>query len=222
MPTIMHRLVGQHPLVQKLFYLTGRRKPALPTELGMKFYQKHSSWPLDLETCTCDLEFVEYLKQSKIQGKSIFHFGTGVHHLVGIENQQLSQPNEVIGITASEPEHKSYVELILKDSTLAKFYKVIFADIYTLTSKTIPNLDVIALFHLCEFYLPENAPLVHQNDKTLLELFISKLNPDGKLLFYTGSRAWDDAQPIVKALETAGKIRQIGKYKQLLIYTKVL
>ncbi len=186
----------------------------------MSLYQARSSWVLQPDSCPCDIQFVEYLKQHNIQSKSIFHFGTGEHHFVGLQNQQFDQPNEIFGITASAPEHQSYVQLVLKNTELPKYYKVLFADIYTLTAHTLPTFDLVTLFHLCEFYLPENASLIHQNDATLLQLFLDKLNPEGRILFYLGSQKWQAAKSIVQTFEAAGKIKQIDQYESLLIYAK--
>lgn len=211
--------VAQIPLIRKLYYSRIKR-PALPDGIGMSLYQARSSWILQPESCPCDIQLIEYLKQSNIQGKNIFHFGTGEHHFVGLQNQTFEQPNEILGITASAPEHQAYVQLVLKHTELAKDYKVLFADIYTLSANTLPTFDIVTLFHLCEFYIPENAHLVRQNDETLLQLFLDQLNPDGSIFFYDRSQRWQLAQPIIQAFEAAGKIRQVDQYKNLLIYTK--
>lgn len=210
---------ARNPIVRKLYYSKIQR-PDLPTGIGMALYQARSSWTLQPDSCSCDIQFVKYLRQHNIQGKSIFHFGTGEHHFVGLQNQSFDRPNEILGITASAPEHQSYVQLVLKNTELPKYYKVLFADIYTLTANTLPTLGIVTLFHLCEFYLPENAHLIHQNDESLLQLFLDKLTPDGRILFYSGSQKWDAAKQIVQRFEAAGKIKQIDQYERLLIYTK--
>ncbi|MBD1843500.1 hypothetical protein H6F89_08845 [Cyanobacteria bacterium FACHB-63] len=215
----MRRFAAQNSIVRKLYY-SKLQRPDLPNGIGMSLYQARSSWALQPDSCPCDIQFVEYLKQHNIQGKSIFHFGTGEHHFVGLQNQRFGQPNEILGITASALEHQSYVQLVLKNTQLSKYYKVLFADIYTLTANTLPTFDVVTLFHLCEFYLSENVHLIHQNDETLLQLFLDKLRPDGRILFYSGSQKWQAAELIVQTLEAAGKIKQIDQYESLLIYTK--
>ncbi|KAF3886550.1 MULTISPECIES: hypothetical protein [Nostocales] len=226
MTALSFKFITHNAFLRKIAYKIKIRRPGLPNIVGMPYYQKYSSWELDTTKCPCDIEFVEYMKESKTEGKSILHFGTGVHHIIGLENQKLTQPNEIIGITASEPEHQAYVRLALKDRTLAKYYKVLFADIYTLTANTIPQLDIVNLFHLCEFYMHEDAPFIHQNDESLVQLFLDKLNPDGKILFYTRSFAWNDPKfsvksyDVVKSFEESGKIKLVDKYKSLLIYTK--
>ncbi len=216
---LLRRRAARNPIVRKLYY-SNIQRPDLPTGIGMALYQARSSWTLQPDSCPCDIQLIEYLKQHNIQGKTIFHFGTGEHHFVGLQNQSFDRPNEILGITASAPEHQSYVQLVLKNTELPKYYKVLFADIYTLTANILPRLDLVTLFHLCEFYLPENAHLIHQNDESLLQLFLDKLNADGRILFYLGSRQWDAAKAIVQRFEAAGKIRRINQYERLLIYTK--
>jgi SAM-dependent methyltransferase len=196
-------------------------RPDLPQDVGMSYYQMTSSWGLLPDTCPCDIQFCEYLNQSGIMGQSIFHFGTGSHHIIGLENQQFDRPNQVTGITASLPEHQAYVQLVMQNPALAKFYKVIFADIYTLTASNLPTFDIVNLFHLCEFYLADNAAMVHHTDSSLVQLFLDTLRPDGRIIFYSGSRAWtENAQTIVQAFEDAGKIRRVDAYKNLLIYAR--
>jgi hypothetical protein len=205
--------------LNKTLYVTKIARPEVPHG-KMTLYQQHSLWTLRANDCNCDLDFIEYLKQQKIEEKNIFHFGTGAHHIISLENHKLERPNHILGITASAPEHKAYVRLVLKDRTFANYYKVIFADIYTLTANNLPMLDIVNLFHLCEYYLSENAAFIHQNDRSLLELFLDKLNPDGKIIFYTGSHAWKNTHSIVKSIEDMGKLKQVDRYNSLLIYTK--
>ncbi len=212
------KFLTQAPIAKKMIGAVRDICPPLPHNVGLARYQKASYWALDRQHCPCDIDLVEYLQQSQTENRTIFHFGTGGHHILGLENQKFTQPNEIIGITASVPEHRSYTELVMKDKSLTKHYKVLFADIYALNSKTLPNFDVVTLFHLCEFYMPENAENIHQDDSSLLQLFLDKLNPGGRLIFYPGSFAWIWAEPIVRAFESSGKIKQVDRYKTLLIY----
>lgn len=216
----IERWLSVQPAILKLFYKAGLRTPDAPHRIGMSLFQESSAWVLDLEHCPCDSDLIEYLKQEEIAGQSIFHFGTGVHHLVGLENHKFDRPNQILGITASRLEHQSYAEAVIKDSSLARHYKVLFSDIYLLTAEILPMFDVVTLFHLCEFYLPENAAQLHQTDESLVQLFLDKLNPGGRLMFYTGSVAFQKAALIVESFVKAGKLKQIAQYKTLLIYTK--
>ena len=204
--------------LRQLAYQIGLRRPALPQVSGMKLYQRKSAWELNPESCPCDLQFANYLKQAGISGKSIFHFGTGAHHILALKNQAIEPPNEIIGITAAAPEHQAYIDLVLENPAFAKYYKVWFADIYTLTANSLPNFDVVSLFHLCEFYLAENAPLIQQTDASLVQLFLDKLNPEGRILFYERSQAWKTAAPLIESFVQAGKIRQIDQYESLRVY----
>jgi SAM-dependent methyltransferase len=214
------KALAKNPAIRKLIdTIRDIIRPPLPQRVGLSYYQKASFWTLQ-NNCPCDIEFLEYLQRSPIESKTIFHFGTGGHHIVGLENQEFDHPNEIIGITASAPEHRAYIKLVLKNAALAKYYKVLFADIYSLTANILPMFDIVTLFHLCEFYFPENTASIHHNDTSLVQLFLDKLNPNGRLLFYTGSSEWGRAQPIVQALELAGKIQQSETYKTLLVYTK--
>ena len=220
--TTLRPVFARYPALLEFLYTNSLiKRPDLPQVVGMPYYQLTSSWGLLPDTCPCDIQFCEYLQQAGIRGQSIFHFGTGSHHLIGLENQKYDRPNQILGITASAPEHQAYVQLVLKNATLAKYYKVLFADIYTLTASNLPSFDIINLFHLCEFYLPGNADLVHHTDSSLLQLFLDKLNPDGRIFFYQGSRAWvEQAQALVQSFESADKIQQVGEYKSLLIYAR--
>jgi hypothetical protein len=207
--------------INKILYkLTASSKFSAPQLLGLEFYQKKASWPLRPEVCPCDLELVDYLKDNEIEGKTVFHFGTGTHHIVGTENQKLSNPNQVIGITACTPEHQAYMDLALSDRQLYKNYTVICKDIYTLTDNMLPQFDVVSLFHLAEFHFVEEAPFVHHDDTSLIEMFLRKLNDGGRLLFYRGSFAWDRAYPVLQNLEQQNKIEKVEEYKHLLVYNK--
>ena len=206
--------------LQKFLYLLKVFRPALPQQLGTEYYRKNSSWHLNPRSCPCDIEFIEYLKQNGVEDKVLFHFGTGAHHIVGLENQKLDKPNEVIGITASVSEHRAYVRACFQERGLMKYYKVMFGDIYTLTCRCLPLLDIVTLFHLCEFYVPEEISFVHHNDASLLELFLDRLNSGGKILFFTKSIGWEKASFVVQAFEKQGKIEKVEEYKSLLAYSK--
>ncbi|MBK1990192.1 hypothetical protein A0J48_022145 [Sphaerospermopsis aphanizomenoides BCCUSP55] len=216
----IRELVFSNRQLAKLYYSVSLTQPVLPHWVGADYYRSKSSWELQPHLCPCDIELNEYLQKYNIQDQSIFHFGTGSHHIVGLENQKLDKPNEILGITASIPEHEEYVSLCRTNRQLGKFYKVIWSDIYTLTPRSLPMLDVVSLFHLGEFYMPEEAPFVHHNDESLVELFLSKLNPGGKILFYTKSVGWGKAEEVIELLTSQGKIKKIEEYKHLLVYAK--
>ncbi|MBD2459681.1 hypothetical protein H6G89_01375 [Oscillatoria sp. FACHB-1407] len=214
--SVSHR----NPYLSRLLYALRLVSPPTPRALGTNFFRKNSVWELTPYLCSCDLEFIEYLKLNQVSNKSIFHFGTGSHHVVGLANQEFETPNEIFGVTAAAREHERYVQQTLKNQKLAKYYKVLFADIYTLTDNCLPMFDLVTLFHLCEFYLPQEAPLLNQDDPSLVELFLRKLNPGGRLLFYTKSIYWKDAEAILQRLEADNRIKRVEEYKSLLIYAK--
>ena len=107
------------------------------------------SWPLRPDVCPCDVDLCHYLDSRAVRGRSVFHFGTGGHHLVGLRNHANGWANEVLGLTLSPSEHERYVRLVVRDPSLARHYKVLFADIYSLAAAALPTFDVVTLFHLC-------------------------------------------------------------------------
>ena len=112
----------------------------------MNYYSSESPngvgyWPLTEEGCPCDIHFREYLASRDIGGKSIFHFGTGAHHFVGAGELGRGNPNYVLAVTASPEEHADYIDLIIQSPRLARFYKVIFTDIYTLDGASLPAFE---------------------------------------------------------------------------------
>jgi hypothetical protein len=78
---------------------------------------------LDRKRCPCDFHFPEYLTKRGVGSKSIFHFGSGEHHLLGRANVVGPKRNEILAITASKSEHAAYVELIIRNPEIAKYYK---------------------------------------------------------------------------------------------------
>lgn len=182
----------------------------------MRLNYYDNSWPLTLSNSPCDLHFIEWLRETQLTGKLIFHFGTGEHHLVGKDNHERGNPNEIVAITASKKEHNAYIDFIVDNPAAANHYKVFFGDIYTLSAAILPAFDVITLFHLCEYYDEDrydkkpsgsreqtdaaepfkgdrrlNSEYARLNDVKLLELSLAKLTAGGKILFFTESGAYD-------------------------------
>lgn len=206
--------------------------------MSVKLNYYDYSWPLTLGNCPCDLHFVEYLKENRVEGKVIFHFGTGEHHIVGRDNYERGSPNEILAITAAyeqqvgrSGEHDAYIEFIREKPAAANHYRVLFTDIYTLSSRILPVFDVITLFHLCEYYDEQyfdgreherlNSHYAQLNDRSLLELCLSKLDPDGIILFFTQSGGFIHADrraaKLVDELVAEGKLVIYGEYRSLLI-----
>lgn len=182
---------------------------------------KHVNWPFRPERCPCDVDFIAWLKKTGTSKKRLFHMGTGLHHTVGLDTLNNSAQNHVLGVTIGPKEHQNYIKLIHQHPKLAQSYKVLFADIYSLSHDVLPPMDVIALFHLCEFFNP-HAPSRLHDDASLLNMFMQLVQPGGYLLFYTGSNGWKQdingpsAESLITALISQGILRA-HTYRSLLI-----
>jgi hypothetical protein len=175
-------------------------------EQGRLNYSEEA-WPLRVDLCPCDTEFVKYLQRRRIAGKAVFHFGTGDHHIVGLENAKLPRPNQVLGVTASRGEYDRYIDLVIANPALANSYRAMFLDIYTLDARGLPDFDVVALFHLCEFYDPQASAYAPLDDRKLLDLFLKKLKANGRICFYLGSNGRDAMLRLVDSFIAAGKLQ---------------
>jgi hypothetical protein len=175
------------------------------------------AWPLRVDLCPCDTDFLAWLKARRIAGKAIFHFGTGSHHIVGVENAQLKRPNQVLGVTASRGEYEAYIDLVSADPGVATSYKAMFLDIYTLDARGLPEFDVVTLFHLCEFYDPVRSAYAPLDDRKLLDLFLGKLRANGRICFYLGSNGRDAMLRLVDKFIAAGKLAVAERVGGLLI-----
>ena len=214
-------------------------------EVKLNYYD--NSWPLTLTNSPCDLHLVQYLELKGYEQKLIFHFGTGEHHLVGKRNHERGDPNEIIAVTASREEYEAYVDFIIDNPRAANYYKVFFADIYTLSARMLPKFDIVTLFHLCEYYDQQrydrkpaidndgglsagetaeretrvNSAYARLDDVKVLEMFLSKLNPGGNILFFTKSGAYDrhnsKAGAIVKDFIYRKRMIVEDEYESLLI-----
>jgi hypothetical protein len=177
----------------------------------------HYSWPLRPEDCPCDLDFAELLVARGIRRKSIFHFGSGGHHWIGRCNHEAELGNEVLALTLSPREHASYVRSIVRDPSLGRHYKVLFADLYALNTAALPTFDIVTLFHLCEFSPPAGDPQ-RLDDEQLLRLFCSRLSRDGLMIFYSGSFAFAKQAPIIEQAVARGLLSFVEEFKSLRIY----
>ena len=180
----------------------------------------NESWGLDVAQCPCDVHFLEFLGERGIRGASIFHFGTGSHHIVGIRTAEDGSGNAVLGITASPQEYDAYVKLAIDKPAVTRTYKAFFGDIYVLEPRLLPAFDVVTLFHLCEFRTEANDAYGALTDRDLAVMLIDKMRPGGWLLFYTRSMAYDRAKPVIAELERLRPLERMGEYKTLLLYRK--
>ena len=152
-------------------------------------------WPLDEAQCPCDVHFTGWLREQKLQGQRIFHFGTGDHHHVGL--QAPGSGHSVLGITATEAEYSSYIKLVVENPELGRHYKVLFSDIYQTNLALLPEFDIVTLFHLGEFWSANNAPFAALDDRGLLEGMADKVAKGGHIAFFTGSFAYDVAAKLI-------------------------
>jgi hypothetical protein len=177
-------------------------------------------WDLHVNICPCDVHFNEWVEARAIKGKTIYHFGTGTHHVVGLRQAELG--NDVFAITASKEEYESYVALVTENASVARRYLAYFGDIYLTNARLLPDLDVVTLFHLCEFFhenttSPEYGGIT---DRALLDLLTDKTRPGGHILFYPGSNNWHDSVPIVAAWEKQKPVTRAEDFKTLVVYRK--
>jgi len=66
-------------------------------------------------------------RRQQITGKTIYHFGTGTHHIVGLTQAANGSDNVVFGITASIVEYEAYIKLANERPQLLKSYLAYFA-----------------------------------------------------------------------------------------------
>jgi hypothetical protein len=186
----------------------------------MKLNYWNMSWKLDVEKCPCDVHFFDYCRTYGICDKTIFHFGTGQHHYLGIRNLELQPPNEILGVTASREEYSSYIDLIVDNPLIANYYKVLFCDIYTMRPRSTPSFDLVTLFHLCEFYSEKNRAYTEGDDSSILGMFVAKLNPGGQLLVYRGSKDFAAAAALVERKVSEGTLRKQADFETIVAYQK--
>jgi hypothetical protein len=176
-------------------------------------------WLFSPDLCPCDAELLEALALMQVRGKTLFHFGTGQHHLVG--RSLPASRNTVLAVTASQGEYEAYMDLVTNDAEIATFYKAMFCDIYTMSANMLPMFDLVTLFHLCKYYHPSRNAYSPLNDETLLALMISRTMPNGRLVFYSGSDGFAQTLPLIEAAERRGAITRAEQHKHLLFYQPV-
>ncbi len=144
-------------------------------------------WDLHVDICPCDVHFNEWVEATGIAGRTIYHFGTGTHHVVGLRQAELG--NCVFAITASKEEYEAYVALVTGDARLARSYLAYFGDIYLSNRQCLPDFDVVTLFHLCEFVQPNTSSAEYggMDDRGVLDLMTDKTRAGGHILFYRNS-----------------------------------
>jgi hypothetical protein len=180
----------------------------------------NGTWSLDEAQCPCDVHFLEYLKERRVRGAAIFHFGTGNHHVVGLRAGEGGADNAVLGITASPQEYDEYVELLIRNPRLGRTYKAYFGDIYQLDPRLLPAFDYVSLFHVGEFRGAENDSYGALTDLEMTLVLADKVKPGGEILFYSGSFAYDKAEAVAAELVKARPFAPAPDFKTLRVYKK--
>lgn len=180
----------------------------------------NSTWSLDEKQCPCDIHFVDYMKEKDVRGKTIFHFGTGNHHIIGLENAHQGRDNAILGITASPDEYDAYIKLLIANPKLGFTYKVYFGDIYQTDGRLLPALDYALLFHLGEFWSDANKAYGALTDLEMTLILVDKLKPGGEIMTFSGSFAWDKADAVGAEIVKQRPMEYVGAYKSLKIYRK--
>jgi hypothetical protein len=181
-----------------------------------------AKWDLDEALCPCDIHFNQWIEANRISDQTIYHFGTGIHHIVGIAQGQNGLNNAVLGITASVLEYEAYIKLVTENHQLAKHYLAYFGDIYLTDPRLVPALDIVTLFHANE-YIHDDTPGAEYgglDDLKLTRLLIGRMRLGGHALFYTGSFAFDKTDAMVTTLEREGKLAREATFKSLLVCRK--
>lgn len=177
-------------------------------------------WQLDADVCPCDIHFNDWLAAHAQKGRSIYHFGSGGHHIVGMENMRRGAPNTILSITAAPKEFEHFIKLAIEHPTLSRDYQCYFGDIYLLNPKLMPRIDIATIFHLCEFRSEKQDEYGGLTDVDVVETLLGMLPPDGRALFYNRSRDWWRAEPIVKDFVDRGRMRHVETFKTLEVYAK--
>jgi hypothetical protein len=178
------------------------------------------TWELNEGGCPCDLHLLDFLKDRDIRNATIFHMGTGAHHIVGIKAVEGGTNNAVIGITASPGEHERYIKLGVESPRALAHYKAFFGDIYQLDARLLPPLDVVSLFHLCEFRTEKNDRYGALTDLEVARLLWDQLRPGGYMLFYKGSMSYDKAVPNIARLRQERRMIPEPDFKTLQVFRK--
>jgi hypothetical protein len=179
-------------------------------------------WDLDVGICPCDVHFNDWIEEQKLTNRSIYHFGTGTHHVVGIAQAENGSGNVVYAITASIEEYEAYIKLVTEKSNVAKNYLAYFGDIYLTNARLLPEFDVVTMFHLCEFFFPNTASAEYggMTDRKMLDLFTDKTRKGGFILFYPHSISFDSAKAVIAEWEKERPVERVGEFKTLLVYRK--
>lgn len=176
------------------------------------------NWYLDEAQCPCDVHFAQWLEEEGIEGATIFHFGTGGHHHLGLNNMARGAHNSILGITASPQEFRAFETLAIQNATLSRQYQVLFGDIYLLNERLLPRFDVASLFHLCEFRGESQDVYGGLTDRQVVEVLLKTMRRGGRILLFAGSFAYDKALAIADEFVAEGIFGPPTVYKSLRVY----
>jgi hypothetical protein len=179
-----------------------------------------AKWDLHVDICPCDVHFNEWTEQVGLSGKTIYHFGTGTHHVVGKRQAELG--NVVLAITASKEEYDSYVALVAESSRVARSYLAYFGDVYLSEARLLPDFDVVTMFHLCEFSHSNTASPEYGGitDRALLDLFTGKTRSGGYILLYKNSNGQGATQEMLPAWQRDHPVERLDDFKTLQVFRK--
>ena len=178
------------------------------------------NWGLRVAECPCDVHFIEWVRENNLRNQSIYHFGTGGHHVVGVELGGDGSGNTIVGITASTGEYEDFIQMSIERPKILANYMAFFGDIYLTKPTLLPDFDMGTLFHVAAFRSEKNDSYGALTERGMIEALLSKTRPGGYVLFYPGSYAWAIARPLVEAMADEGQFAHVGTYKTLEIYRK--
>lgn len=184
----------------------------------LHFWDEH--WDLRIAECPCDVHFLEFLAERKVENSAIYHFGSGGHHVVGLECARAAKGNVVMSITASPREYDSYVKLIIEKPEVARDYLCYFGDIYLYNPRLHPQFDIVTNFHMCEFRSEKNDAYGALTDWEVLKALAASTKVGGLVLFYEGSFAYPNAKPLAERAVREGFLEAAGQYKTLPMFRR--
>jgi hypothetical protein len=188
--------------------------------LGMNYWT--DKWDLHEDVCPCDVHFNDWVADQGLKNKDIYHFGTGTHHVVGVEQARNGSGNSVLAITASIEEYEAYIKLVSTNSAVAKSYIAYFGDIYLTNPRLLPDFDIVTMVHLCEFFFPNTASAEYggMTDRQVLDLFTDKTRSGGYLIFYKNSMGKERTAEILPVWEKEKPVERVADFKTLIVYRK--
>ena len=187
----------------------------------MKLNVYRKSYDFQPHECPADADFCELIKSNEyFRLKKIFHFGTGNHHVIGKINHDKDFKNSIIGVTLQDEEHFAYIQMLKRNPMYAKYYKVIYADIFTLNNNFLPVFDIVNLFHLGEYFHKGTPYYQFDTEINFLKNMIDHSSRDAKFIFYKRSRPGPGFEMHKKQIESETNLKLEYSYKSLLIYKK--